>query len=132
MEEETKTIKAKKAKAGRKARAGGGAEAPAKARAKRAQAQEGAATDLRMKDLLDRVVERTQAKKTDAKPVVEAVLALLGETVAEGRGFNLAPLGKLSINRTAEKGPNRVVVAKLRQKLTPGTQDTEDSDGAPD
>ncbi|WP_417673226.1 HU family DNA-binding protein [Pseudodonghicola sp.] len=132
MEETKQTIKKKKGKAGGETRAGGGAEMPAGPKLKVAKAQGAAETDLRMKELLDRVVERTQAKKADAKPVIEAMLALLGETLAEGRGFNLAPLGKLSINRTAEKGPNRVVVAKLRQKLTPGTQDTEDSDGAPD
>jgi nucleoid DNA-binding protein len=71
--------------------------------------------DLKKKELLEQVVARSGIKKKDAKPVVEAMLAVLGETLAEGRELNLQPLGKLRINRSEEKTGYRIVVCKLRQ-----------------
>jgi len=71
--------------------------------------------DLKKRELIDMVVERSGIKKKDAKPVVEAMLAVLGETVASGRELNLQPLGKLRINRTIDKSNGRVFVCKLRQ-----------------
>lgn len=73
--------------------------------------------DLKKKELIDLVVERSGIKKKDAKPVVEAMLSVLGETIAKGRELNLQPLGKLRINRSSDKGNGRVIVCKLRQSL---------------
>jgi DNA-binding protein len=73
--------------------------------------------DLKKKELIDLVVERSNIKKKDAKPVVEAMLAVLGETIASGRELNLQPLGKLRINRSTDKGNGRVIICKLRQSL---------------
>ncbi len=73
------------------------------------------ATDMKKKELIDLVVARSGIKKKDAKPVVEAMLAVLGETVSEGRELNLQPFGKLRINRTRELANGRVTVCKLRQ-----------------
>lgn len=74
--------------------------------------------DLKKRELIDLVVSRSGIKKKDAKPVVEAMLAVLGENIAQGRELNLQPLGKLRINRTMEKGNGRVIVCKLRQSLS--------------
>jgi Bacterial DNA-binding protein len=71
--------------------------------------------DLKKKELIDLVVKRSQIKKKDAKPVIEAMLAVLGETIASGRELNLQPLGKLRINRSTDKGTARIIVCKLRQ-----------------
>jgi len=71
--------------------------------------------DLKKKELIDLVVERSNIKKKDAKPVVEAMLAVLGETIASGRELNLQPLGKLRINRSTDKGNGQVIICKLRQ-----------------
>ena len=76
-----------------------------------------AEADLKKRELIDLVVDRSGIKKKDAKPVVEAMLAVLGETIASGRELNLQPLGKLRINRAEEKGNGRVIVCKLRQSL---------------
>lgn len=76
-----------------------------------------AEADLKKKELIDLVVERSGIKKKDAKPVVEAMLAVLGETIAAGRELNLQPLGKLRINRAEEKSNGRIIVCKLRQSL---------------
>lgn len=78
------------------------------------------APDLSKKELIEKVVERAGVKKRDAKPAIEAALAILGEAVAEGRTLNLPGFGKLKINRAEEKANGRVTVCKLRQpKLQP-------------
>ncbi|WP_275041728.1 HU family DNA-binding protein [Leisingera sp. ANG-M1] len=74
-----------------------------------------AAPELGKKELVEQAVERSGIKKRDAKPVIEAVLALLGEAVAEGRELNLKPLGKLRVTRSQERSNGKVFVCKLRQ-----------------
>lgn len=76
-------------------------------------------TALRKADLLAAVVTRSGVKKRDAKPVVEAMLAVLGETLAEGRGLNLPPFGKAKIAKTKEMGAGRMIVTRIRQKDRP-------------
>lgn len=85
--------------------------------------------DLKKKELLDQVVLRSGVKKKDAKPVVEAMLALLGETLAEGRELNLQPLGKLRINRSEEHANHRIVICKLRQQMGKPGDDAADDAG---
>ncbi|NIZ59368.1 DNA-binding protein [Sedimentitalea sp. CY04] len=70
---------------------------------------------MRKKELIDLVVERSGIKKKDAKPVVEAMLAVLGETIGGGRELNMQPLGKLRINRSVERSNGRIIVCKFRQ-----------------
>lgn len=80
--------------------------------------------DMKKKELIDLVVARSGIKKKDAKPVVEAVLAVLGETISDGRELNLQPFGKLRINRVLEKSNGRIIVCKLRQSLPLKTSPT--------
>ncbi|WP_296764101.1 HU family DNA-binding protein [Sediminimonas sp.] len=70
---------------------------------------------MKKKELIDSVVARSGVKKKDAKPVIEAMLAVLGEQVAAGRELNLMPFGKLRINRVKQMSNGRVMVCKLRQ-----------------
>ncbi len=88
--------------------------------------------DLRKKELIASVLERCEVKRRDAKPVIEAMLAVLGETLANGRGLNLEPLGKLHINRSEEKRGRRIVVCKLRQGLNVPASDEQDDSDDPD
>jgi DNA-binding protein HU-alpha len=74
--------------------------------------------DLRKKELIDLVVERSEVKKKFAKPAVEAALAILGETIDSGRELNVPPLGKLRINRQQEKANANVYICKLRRSNT--------------
>ena len=70
---------------------------------------------LRKKELIERVVARSGIKKKDAKPTIEAMLAVLGEALKNGEELNLQPLGKIKINRVIEKENATVMVAKVRQ-----------------
>ncbi|MFP7570733.1 HU family DNA-binding protein [Marivita sp. S2033] len=73
------------------------------------------APELRKKELIDTVVARSGIKKRDAKPVVEAMLAVLGETIAEGRELNLAPMGKMKITRMKKTSKAHVITTRLRR-----------------
>ncbi len=72
-------------------------------------------SELRKKELLDMVVERTGVKKKFAKPVAEAIMDILGDALAEGRELNLHPMGKIKQQRSKEVANARVIVAKIRQ-----------------
>jgi len=70
---------------------------------------------LRKKVLIDRVVARSGIKKKDAKPVVEAMLAVLGEALDKGEDMNLQPLGKVMVKREMEKPNAKIMICRIRQ-----------------
>ncbi|SLN17925.1 HU family DNA-binding protein [Roseisalinus antarcticus] len=74
--------------------------------------------DLKKKDFIDRVVERSGGKKKDVKPAVEAALAILGEAIAAGEELVLPPLGKLKVNREKDLSNAKVYICKLRRSKT--------------
>lgn len=74
--------------------------------------------ELRKKELFELVVERSGMKKKDVKPVVEALLAVLGDALSEQREMYLPPLGKLKVQRGKELPDGRALVLKLRQKTS--------------
>ncbi|MEY8829067.1 HU family DNA-binding protein [Sedimentitalea sp. XS_ASV28] len=73
------------------------------------------AEEMKKKELIDLAVARSGIKKKDAKPVVEAMLAILGEAIADGRELNLQPFGKLRVNRRIEKQNGSITICKLRR-----------------
>ena len=75
------------------------------------------ATDvvMRKRDLIDRVVEQSGVKKKDAKPAIEAALAILGEALSNEEQLNLPPLGKIVVNRKKDVDNGEVLVIKLRR-----------------
>jgi len=75
---------------------------------------------MRKPDLIEKVVARSGIKKKDAKPVVEAMLAVLAETLAEGREMRLPPLGKVIINRTKELDNGTAYIVKIRHSNKAG------------
>lgn len=79
---------------------------------------------LKKQELINKVVQEVDLKKKDAKPVVEALLSVLGEALAEGRELNLPPLGRLKLNRTKETPNARILICKIRQNKTTGKPDS--------
>lgn len=75
------------------------------------------AGSMRKPDLISSVVARTGAKPRDVKPIVDAVLATLGEAIADGQELNLPPLGKLKLQRAKVTDKARITIAKLRQPI---------------
>lgn len=79
------------------------------------QAEDDGTAEFRKKEMIDSVLARSGVKKKFAKPVIEAMIEVLGEAIGEGREINLQPMGKIKPQRTKD-GPNaRVVIAKIRQ-----------------
>ena len=72
--------------------------------------------ELRKKELIDQVVARSGVKKRDVKPVVEAMLAVLGESIDAKRPLHLEPMGKLRVNRSKDTPNGRIHICKLRRK----------------
>ncbi|MFD0858150.1 HU family DNA-binding protein [Roseovarius aquimarinus] len=84
--------------------------------AKPAQAtDEAGAEQLKKQELISLVVERSGVAKKHAKPVIEAMLEVLGASLAEGRELNLQPMGKIKRKRVKETPQARVIVANIRQ-----------------
>lgn len=80
---------------------------------------------MRKKELIDTVVARSGVKKRDAKPVIEAMLSVLGTAISEGRDLNLHPFGKLKVNRTKIGKGAKIMICKLRQNAeNRGTAET--------
>ena len=88
---------------------------------------------MRKKELIDLVVERSSIKKKDAKPVVEAMLAVLGEALADNRELNLLPMGKFKVVNEKDLGNGKMMRVKVRQvapsdKPKAADTDTDESD----
>jgi len=70
---------------------------------------------IKKPELLDEVVLRTNLKKRDVKPTVEAALAVLGDALRDGVVVNLPPLGKLRVVKSKPlDGGATVMTLKLR------------------
>lgn len=76
--------------------------------------------ELKKKELIEAVVERSGVRKKYAKPAVEAMIDILGEAIAEGRELNLQPLGKITRKRTKDTTNARVTMARIRQSKHAG------------
>ncbi len=72
-------------------------------------------TPVKKPALLDKVVLRTNLKKRDVKPAVEAALAVLGDALRDGAEVNVPPLGKLRVVKSKPlDGGAAVMTLKLR------------------
>ncbi len=70
---------------------------------------------LKKPEFIDRAVARTEVKKRDAKPAIEAALAVLAEALENGEELNLPPMGKMRVVKTKDIGEGAVVMTlKLR------------------
>lgn len=69
---------------------------------------------LKLKQLLAAVVEKTSAKKKDAKEIVDATLAEIAAALGKGHSLSLPPLGNLRVVKSQEKGGAKTMVLRLR------------------
>ncbi|WP_223421131.1 HU family DNA-binding protein [Tateyamaria pelophila] len=70
---------------------------------------------MRKKELINAVVAKSGIKKKDAKPVIEAMLEVLGSALQDGRELNLQPLGKVKVNREKKLAVGKVLITRIRQ-----------------
>ncbi len=70
---------------------------------------------MKKPDLLDQVVARTNLKKRDVKPAVEAAFAVIREALQDGKELSMPPLGKVRLVKTKTlEGGAEVMTLKLR------------------
>jgi nucleoid DNA-binding protein len=70
---------------------------------------------LRKKDLIDRVVQVSGAKKKDTREIVEAVLTVLGDALAAGEMLALPPFGRARVNKQRDLDSGEMLTVKLRR-----------------
>jgi len=70
---------------------------------------------FRLKDLIERVVAETGAKRNAVKPVVEATLKALGQAFDAGDHLTLPPLGRARVNRSKDTAGGAMLTIKLRR-----------------
>jgi DNA-binding protein HU-alpha len=90
-------------------------DVPADATPEPAAAAKVKAPSLRIKTLVDRVVETTGGKKKGVKDIVEATLNALGEALSKGEDLNLPGLGRTRIARSTEKDGAAHMTLKVRR-----------------
>lgn len=71
--------------------------------------------ELKAKELVERVIAKNGMKRKDVKPVVETVLAVLGEAIANEETLNLQPMGRFVIKRTKDLPNAKVTTCRIRQ-----------------
>jgi hypothetical protein len=70
---------------------------------------------IKKPEFLDRAVERTNVKKREAKPAIEAALAVPAVSLINGEELNLPPMGKLRVVKSNDVGEGaKVLKLKLR------------------
>ena len=75
---------------------------------------------LKKKDLIDKVVAITGAKKALVRDIIEATLTVLGDALSKGAMLNLPPFGKAKVSRASDAASGRPMTVKLRRSPTGG------------
>ncbi|MFN3661675.1 HU family DNA-binding protein [Yoonia sp.] len=79
-------------------------------------------------DLFDQVVARSNLKKRDVKPAVEAALAVIGEALARGEDLVLPPLGKIRVIKTKDLGEGAQALTLKLRTMKDAAKDAGQSD----
>ena len=66
-------------------------------------------------EFLERALARTDIKRRDAKPAIEAALAELSKILLDGDEVNIPPMGKIKVVKSKDVGEGaKVLTLKLR------------------
>ena len=71
---------------------------------------------VQKRDFIDRVVAATGARRTDARPIIEATLAQLGMVLSAGHTLAVPPLGRARINLERDARGGDVITLRLRRR----------------
>ena len=87
---------------------------------------------IRKKEFIERVVAESGAKRSDVRLISDAVLKVLGESLSNGEGLALPPLGRARIARQIDKTGGEILVIKLRRNTSSDGQDDGDEKTSPE
>lgn len=68
-------------------------------------------------ELIERVMAETGMKKKDVKPVVEAMLTVLGQALSNNEELAIPPLGKVRVNRMKDLANSKIINIKVRHPM---------------
>lgn len=71
---------------------------------------------VQKRDFVDRVLAASGAKKSDARPVIEATLDQLGRALAAGETLAIPPLGRARVTLEKDSRGGEVITLRLRRK----------------
>ena len=82
---------------------------------------------LKKSAFIERVMARVDIKKRDAKPTIEAALAVLTDALVAGEDINLPPAGKFRVMRTKDLDDGaQVITLRLRTPKNASVATTAD------
>ena len=84
---------------------------------------------VRKKEFLDRVTKTSGIKKQAVKTIVDAVLAELAASLANGEEPNLPPLGKMKVNRRKSLKNGELMIVRMRRLDPKPKVDDEATEG---
>jgi len=73
---------------------------------------------MRKKQIIDAVVERSGLKKRDVKPVLDHLLAVMGDALAEGKELVVPPMGRIKTHKKKQAAKKTIFFAKIHQNMT--------------
>jgi nucleoid DNA-binding protein len=73
------------------------------------------ATQMKVKDLIERVAAATDLNKKDVRAIVDATLAELGKALEANESLNLPPFGRLRIANQKSDASGQMMTLKLRR-----------------
>ena len=73
---------------------------------------------VQKKDFVDRILAATGAKKSEARPIIEATLEQLGQALSAGQTLAVPPLGRGRVNLEKDLRGGDVITLRLRRKPT--------------
>ncbi|HIC65036.1 MAG: HU family DNA-binding protein [Paracoccus sp. (in: a-proteobacteria)] len=71
---------------------------------------------VQKKDFVERVLAATGAKRSEARPIIDATLAQLGEALSAGQTLAVPPLGRGRVNLEKDLRGGDVITLRLRRK----------------
>ncbi|MCF8487115.1 MAG: HU family DNA-binding protein [Rhodobacteraceae bacterium] len=82
---------------------------------------------VKLRDLVERVVETTGGKKKGVKEIVEATLTQLGAALAKGEELNLPGVGKVRVARSVDRDGRAMMTLKVRGAAAPKKKDPQEA-----
>lgn len=74
------------------------------------------ATVVQKRDFIDRVLAETGARRAEARPIIEATLAQLGQVLSAGQTLAVPPLGRARIALERDARGGEVITLRLRRR----------------
>lgn len=77
---------------------------------------------LRLRDVVERVCDRSGMRKAEARAAIEATMSVIGDAIENGEDIDLPGFGKLKCQREKETGRGKAYVLRLMRNRPTGAR----------